>query len=152
MKKRVLSLLLAALMLALPVFAEEAGNPAVTDVALDLLGSSIHYPQVTGLPDAQVQSAVNAAIMESGRIEERINRMAMLMNAPVKLNVSYAYVLEGHVFSCAMLADGAVETTRSTQEWRTVNLDLSTGEEIPFSALFTDEAAARAQIEAILTD
>lgn len=152
MKKRVLSLLLAALMLALPVFAEEAGNPAVTDVALDLLGSSIHYPQVTGLPDAQVQSAVNAAIMESGRIEERINRMAMLMNAPVKLNVSYAYVLEGHVFSCAMLADGAVETTRSTQKWRTVNLDLSTGEEIPFSALFTDEAAARAQIEAILTD
>jgi len=151
MKKRVLSLLAALLMLALPVMAEESADPAVTDVALDLLGSSIHYPQVTGLPDAQVQSAVNAAIMEGGRIEERINRMALLMTSPVKLNVSYAYVLEGNVFSCAMLADGAVETTRSTQEWLTVNADLRTGEEIPFAALFTDEAAAREQIEAILT-
>ena len=152
MKKRFLSLILALMLLALPALAETSDGPTVSDVALDLLGSSIHYPQITGMDDTALQSRINAAIMEGGLIEQRINRMALLMNSPVKLNVSYTYTLAGDVFSCAMLADGAVETTRSTQEWRTVNVSLATGEAIPFGALFTDEAAARELIEGILLD
>ena len=109
----------------------------VRDMSLDLLGSSVHYPQLTGL-DPAVQSTVNAAIMEEGRINDRLTRMAMLSDSPVKLNVSYAYTLQGDVFSCAILADGAVETSRATQVWNTVNYDLSTGEEITFADLFTD--------------
>ena len=150
MLKRIFALLLTLLTLTVPALAETGAAPSVTDVVLDLLGSSIHYPQVTGLADAQVLAAVNAAIVEGGRIEQRINRMAMLMTAPVKLQVSYVHTLSGNVLSVALLSDGAVETTRSTQVWNSVNLDLSTGEEIPFSALFTDEAAARALIEELL--
>lgn len=132
--------------------APAAASPAVTDVALDLLGSSIHYPQLTGLTDAEVQSAVNAAIMEAGAINERITRMAALANAPVKLNVSYAYTLAGDVFSCAILADGAVETSRSTQVWGTLNVDLRTGNEITFADLFTDADAAADAIAALLDE
>ena len=129
-----------------------AGSPDVNDVALDMLGSSIHYPQLTGLADPEVQSAVNAAIMEEGQINARLTRIAGLVNAPVKLTVSYTCTLEGDVFSCAILADGAVETSRATQVWATVNRDLSTGEEITLADLFTDVDAATAFIETYLDE
>ncbi len=153
MCKRILIFLLA-LLLSVPALAETPGEPdgpAVTDVVLDLLGSSIHYPQLAGLDEA-VQQKVNGAILQSGAIESRVSRMAALMNAPVKLHVSYTYTLAGPVFSCAILADGAVETTRSTQVWSTVNLDLRTGDAIPLAALFTDPEAARTAIEGILLE
>ncbi|MBQ2953497.1 MAG: hypothetical protein IJE07_08055 [Clostridia bacterium] len=153
MLKRIFALLLALVTLTLPALADDPPQgPQVTDVALDLLGSSIHYPQLTGMADADLQKAVNDAIMQAGQIEKRINRMAVLMTAPVKLNVSYVCTLTGNVFSCAFLADGAVETTRSTQVWNAVSIDLATGEAIPLGALFTDEAEARALLEALLLE
>lgn len=153
MKHRILALLLILMFSLTFSLAEEV---AVTDVGLDLLGSSVHYPQLTGLADEAVQARINAAIMEKGRINDRISRMAALMNAPVKLNVSYSYtlnaILEGGVFSCAILADGAVETSRATQAWSAVNVDLRTGEEITFADLFKDVDAATAFIETYLDE
>lgn len=142
---------LVCLLLMLTFSLALADAPAVNDMALELLGSSIHYPQLTGL-DPAVQSAVNAAIMEKGQINHRLARMAALGSAPVKLNVSYAYTLQGDVFSCAILADGAVENSRATQVWATVNYDLRTGEEITFADLFTDADAATAFIESYLDE
>ena len=149
MKKRILSLCLILMLLCA---CAQAQTPAATDVGLDLLGSSVHYPQLTGMDDPAVQSAVNAAIMEKGRINDCMTRMAALMNSPVKLNVSYTCTLQGDVFSCAMLADGAVETSRATQVWSAVNYNLATGEEITFADLFTDAEAAVAFIEAYLDE
>lgn len=150
MMKRVISLVLTLMLCAAMAGAEAPDGPTVNDVGLDLMGCSVHYPQVTGLDHAPAQTAVNAAIMENGQIDARISRMAALMNAPVKLNVSYTHTLAGNVFSCAILADGAVQTTRATQLWSTVNFDLATGEEIPFAALFLNEAATREAIEELL--
>ena len=144
-------MMILCLLLMLTFTFSLAESPAVNDVALDLLGSSIHYPQLTGL-DPAVQTAINAAIMEEGQINARLSRMAVLGSAPVKLNVSYAYTLQGDVFSCAILADGAVETSRATQVWATVNYDLRTGEEITFADLFVDADAATAFIEAYLDE
>ena len=149
MKHRILAFCMI-LMLLCPL--AQAEGPAVTDVSMELLGSSIHYPQLTGLEDPAVQSAVNAAIMEKGCINDRLTRMAALASAPVKLSVSYACTLEGNVFSCAILADGAVDTSRSTQVWATVNVNLRTGEEITFADLFTDADAATAFIETYLDE
>ena len=153
MKHRILALLLILMFSLTFSLAEEV---AVTDVGLDLLGSSVHYPQLTGLADEAVQARINAAIMEKGRINDRISRMAALMNAPVKLNVSYSYtlnaILEGGVFSCAILADGAVETSRATQAWSAVNVDLRTGEEITFTDLFIDADEATTFIENYLDE
>ncbi len=150
MKHRILSLCLL-LMLTFTLSLAEASTPAVNDVGLELMGSAVHYPQLTGL-DLAVQTAVNAAIMEKGHINDRLSRMAALLNAPVKLNVSYTYTLQGNVFSCAILADGAVETSRATQVWSAVNYDLSTGQEITFADLFTDADAATAFIESYLNE
>lgn len=150
MMKRIFALCLMLLTLSAAVAEAPAEDPAVHDVALDLLGSSLHYPQVTGLADPALEAAVNGRIMAEGQIEARIARMTALMTAPMKLNVSYTHTLQGNVFSCAFLADGAVETTRAAQVWSAVNLDLSTGEEIAMDDLFTDPAAARSHIEAYL--
>ena len=153
MKHRILAIFLVLMFSLTFSLAEEV---AVTDVGLDLLGSSVHYPQLTGMADEALQARVNAAIMEKGRINDRITRMAALMNAPVKLNVSYSYtlnaILEGGVFSCAILADGAVETSRATQVWSAVNVDLRTGEEITFTDLFIDADEATTFIENYLDE
>ena len=153
MKQRIWVLCVLMMMIFSVCMAETpAAEVAVTDVGLDLMGSSVHYPQLTGLKDAQVQSAVNAAIMEAGQINDRLNRMAALLNAPVKLTVSYAYTLAEDVFSCAILADGSVENSRSTQVWSALNVDLRTGEAITFAELFQDADKATAFIEAYLDE
>ncbi len=149
MKYRILSLYIILMMICTLAFA---GSPDVTDVSLELLGSKVHYPQLTGLAEPTAQTAVNAAIMEKGRINERLTRMAALVNSPVKLDVSYTYTLENDVFSCAILASGAVETSRATQVWSTVNVNLFTGTEIAFADLFTDAEAATAFIETYLDE
>ena len=146
MKHRILILCLLLLTLTTAL-----ADVTVRDMSLEMLGSSVHYPQLTGLEPA-VQSAVNAAVMDKGRINDRLTRMALLTNSPVKLSVSYAYTLQGDVFSCAILADGAVETSRSTQVWSTVNYDLRTGKEITFADLFDDVDRATAFIESYLDD
>ena len=146
MKHRIL--ILGLLLLTLTTALADV---TVRDMSLEMLGSSVHYPQLTGLEPA-VQSAVNAAVMDKGRINDRLTRMALLTNSPVKLSVSYAYTLQGEVFSCAILADGAVETSRSTQVWSTVNYDLRTGKEITFADLFDDVDRATAFIESYLDD
>lgn len=151
MKHRIISICLL-LMLTFTFSTAFAGSPAVTDMSLELMGNAVHYPQLTGLADASVQATVNAAIMEKGRINDRLSRMAALLSSPVKLNVSYTYTLEHDVFSCAFLADGAVETSRATQVWSTININLFTGKEIAFADLFTDVDAATAYIETYLDE
>lgn len=146
MKHRILILCLLLLTLTTAL-----ADVAVRDMSLELLGSSVHYPQLTDL-DPAVQQSVNAAVMDKGRINDRLTRMAMLSDSPVKLSVSYAYTLQGDVFSCAILADGAVETSRATQVWSTLNMNLATGEAITFADLFTDVDAAIAFIETYLDE
>ncbi len=150
MKRRLLAFLMILLLIVPAAWAETPVT--VHDMAMDMMGSSIHYPQLTGLDDPQAQASVNAAIMEAGQINARIARIAALQNAPVKLNVRYAYTLAGDLFSCAILADGAVENSRATQVWASVNLDLRTGEALPLDGLFTDAEAARAFLEAYLDE
>ena len=160
MKQRRFVCLFLALMMALAALCAHAettnetpaASVTVADMGLDLMDNSVHYPQLTGLADEAVQTRVNAAIMDKGQIETRLNRMAMLLSSPVKLRVSYTCTLMGDVFSCAILADGAVETSRSTQVWSAVNADLRTGDEITLDDLFTDAEAATAFIEGYLEE
>ncbi len=175
MMKHWLSLLLAVTLLTLPfaVLGEEplpnetqeaSAAPQTTpvpqespslwieDQGLKLGGSSVHYPVVKGIEDEQLSEKINGTILMEAEINQRLSRMALLMSSPVKLKVTYDARILGDVLSCAVLADGAVETTRGTQVWRSVNLDLRTGEAIPFSELFTDLDAAMELIEDYLTD
>lgn len=143
-----LALALAMTMMLCPAWAEQ--EERIADVAMDLMGCSVHYPQLTGLPDAQVQRDVNALIMEKGEINQRLSRVAQLMNSPVKIAVSYdAFLAEG-IFSCALLADGAVLNSRSTQIYSTVNVDTRSGEVFSLTDVLTEEGVTR--LEALLTE
>ncbi len=149
--KRFSLILLLMTLLCLPFArAEDAAAPTVNDMGLELSGNAVRYPQVTGLADETVQQKVNEALMAAGEIESRLNRMAMLISSPVKMNVSYTCTLSGDVLTCVFLADGAVETTRSTQVYSAVTIDLRNGDIIPFDALFADASAAREGIAAYI--
>ena len=126
--------------------------PQLMEKGLTLGTSSVVYPEITGLQDESIQQQVNDAILRAGKIESRLNRMAVLMSAPVSLTVTYSSALAGDVLSVAMLASGALETERQTQEWAAVNIDLRTGQEITWDDLFTDAEEARARMENAIAD
>lgn len=128
----------------------EATAVTLTDAGLSLGGSCVRYPAVTGMADEALQQRINDAILTTGQIESRLTRMTVLMSLPVGIDVSYTATLTGDVLSVAFLADGALETERSTQEWSAVNINLRTGESIPLDALFTDAEAANDAITALI--
>lgn len=140
--------LLLALTLPFAASGEEvpAETPALTEQGLTLGIHSILYPQVVGLTDEALQSTVNAQIIDAGA-GALLNRLPLVMSGEVPLTLRYDAMLEGDVLSCAMLASGPVETDRTTQVWYAANIDLTTGDSIPLSALFAvDEDTALAAI------
>lgn len=167
---RMAAFLLAAALSAAPCLAEftpvevpQATNapaapeamenvPQITEKGLTLGNNSVKYPEITGMADESIQQQVNDAILQAGKIENRLSRMAVLMSSPVPLTVTYSAALSGDVLSVAILSSGALETERATQEWAAVNIDLRTGQEITFDDLFTDADEARAMMEETIAD
>ena len=167
---RMAAFLLAAALSAAPCLAEftpvevpQATNapaapeamenvPQITEKGLTLGNNSVKYPEITGMADESIQQQVNDAILQAGKIENRLSRMAVLISSPVPLTVTYSAALADDVLSVAILSSGALETERATQEWAAVNIDLRTGQEITFGDLFTDEDEARAKMEETIAD
>ena len=167
---RMAAFLLAAALSAAPCMAEftpvevpQATNapaapeamenvPQITEKGLTLGNNSVKYPEITGMADESIQQQVNDAILQAGKIENRLSRMAVLMSSPVPLTVTYSATLADDVLSVAILSSGALETERATQEWAAVNIDLRTGQEITFGDLFTDADEARAKMEETIAD
>ena len=167
---RMAAFLLAAALSAAPCLAEftpvevpQATNapaapetmenvPQITEKGLTLGNNSVKYPEITGMADERIQQQVNDAILQAGKIENRLSRMAVLMSSPVPLTVTYSAALADDVLSVAILSSGALETERATQEWAAVNIDLRTGQEITFGDLFTDADEARAKMEETIAD
>ena len=104
------------------------------------------------MADESIQQQVNDAILQAGKIENRLSRMAVLMSSPVPLTVTYSAALSGDVLSVAILSSGALETERATQEWAAVNIDLRTGQTITLDDLFTDADEARTMMEDVIAD
>ena len=151
MKKWIATLLL----LLMPCFALAQENAlTLTDAGVDLPGGSIHYPQMQGLDEEQT-TLVNQALLEAGQISQRLERATLLTSAAVKLNVSWqadSQCLAGQVLSVVFTAEGAVNDSRSTHVYTTLNMDLASGENITWADLFQDEEAARAGIASYLED
>ena len=136
-----------------PAAPEATENvPQITEKGLTLGNNSVKYPEITGMADENIQQQVNDAILQAGKIENRLSRMAVLMSSPVPLTVTYSAALADDVLSVAILSSGALETERATQEWAAVNIDLRTGQEITFDDLFTDADEARAKMEETIAD
>lgn len=107
--------------------------PQITEKGLTLGNNSVKYPEITGMADESIQQQVNDAILQAGKIENRLSRMAVLMSSPVPLTVTYSAALADDVLSVAILSSGALETERATQEWAAVNIDCAQGRKSPLA-------------------
>lgn len=150
MKQRLLSLLLILTMMLAPAALAEQPGPALVDGGLELSGSSVHYPQLTGMADEVLQQQLNDRILAAGDIENRLTRLALLMQSPVSMQVTYRATMAGDVLSCVFSALGAVVEERPTHIWSALNVDLTDGSDIAFDRLFTDEEALRRDLEEYL--
>ena len=146
--------MLAALMLAggsAAAAAEAAGQPALTDMQLELGGSRIAYPALTGMADEALQQEINSRLQEDLKINEYLERMTLLIaEESLNIRVGWTGTLRGDVLSCVMSAEGALQNTRNTHQWTWSNLDLRDGHEIGFGELFLDEESARTTLEEYL--
>ena len=123
----------------------------VEDRGLDLSDEiSIHYPAVTGLPDAALEEQINDRIQQDNGIREYLARAAQLISGG-SLKTEWTGGITGEdLFICTVSAEGALETTRSVHALTGSNIDLRDGHGIAPGELFTDEAAAREMIESYL--
>ena len=141
-------LALCALLL-LPV-PGTAGSAATEEKTLEIGGSVMTYPVITGMEDTALQEAVNLRIAEDGNLTGYLTRISQLLSGGT-LRVGWTGgVLGDDVFSCAISAEGAVEGPRPGFVWTWSNIDLTDGHEITLSELFTEEEAARAAMEELL--
>ena len=148
--KKLLTILTAACLLAacVPVCAEGA---EIREKSLELFGSSVCFPAVSGMEDAALEQQVNDRIAADLYEEYYQARMTQLISDDERnITVSWEGAILGDVFSCALEAEGAVRGNRGTHEWAWSNVDLRDGHEITFGELFTDEDAAREAIEEYL--
>ncbi len=147
---RILCLTAALLVFASACAAEEAFQ--IGEEGLDLTDSvSVHYPVLSGGGDAELLTKINSLIREKCRIESYITRMPSLLSGG-SLKAEWKGGLLGDVFSCAVSASGAVESSRPTHVWTAASVDLRDGHGITFAELFTDEDAARETIKAYLEE
>ena len=153
MKK--LLIILAAMILAaawLPAAAEGEG-PALEEKALELAGSSLRFPAVTGMEDAALEESVNGRIREDLHVDEYLQRMnALISDEGRSISVNWNGQLSGNVFSGLLEAEGAVKSLRAGHVWTWSSVDLLDGHEIGLDELFTDPAAAREALEAYLEE
>ena len=146
---------LACLMLAFAGAAFAGTAETVISVesrGLELGESSVEYPVITGMEDEELQDAVNIRILEDTKITERLTRMSQLISEGY-IRVAWTGGIAGDgIFSCAVSAEGALETARNTHEWTWSNIDLKDGHEITMDELFTDPAAAAAAMESYMEE
>ena len=146
--KRILTVLLALVLLMGAVSAAGEGFSA-TDQGLDLSCGSVRYPKLSLPEDPETEKKLNDRLLECGGIPAYLTRLPQLLTGG-EMTVTWSAETGDGVFSCVFSARGAILNRRATHVWTAANLDLTTGEEIPFSALFTDENAARDRIGTIL--
>ena len=118
---------------------------------LELGESTLAYPVVTGLKDAELEKAVNDRILEDLRIPEYVTRISQLISGG-KLKVGWRGGVLGDVLSCAVFAEGAVSSPRTEFVWSRSNIDLQDGHEITWEELFSEPEAAREGMEAWLEE
>ena len=126
-------------------------GPALEEKALELAGSSVRFPAVTGMADEALQETVNSRIREDLRVDEFLQRMNTLISDDAhSITVTWSAGIAGDVFSGLLDAEGSVKSLRPGHVWTWSNADLRDGHEITLDELFTDTDAAREWMETYL--
>ena len=151
--RKILAILAALALAAGPAAAcaEAPAEPALADMQLDLGGSSIIYPVLTGMADETLQQEINKQMQEDLDVNGYLERMTLLIaEENLNIRVEWDGALLGDVLSCVMSAEGALQNTRSTHRWTWCNIDLRDGHRIAVEELFTDMESAQAALEEYL--
>lgn len=144
-------LLLCACPAVNPAWASQpAGSPEVRAVETELNGNAVRYPQLVGLADEAVQQAINDAVVEQGKIAQRMVTLSLLKDGGAGLQVTYEAFLGGGVFSTVLSAKGVMENGRTGQEYAAMSFHLATGQPVTLDELFTDPDAAVSRMEDVL--
>ena len=145
---------LLSLTLCLSTALAETPLPETTvqEVKTEIGENVVAYPQLAGMADEAVQSAVNNAIVEKADIAQRMVTLATLPADGSGLTVTYDAYLGAGIFSTAIHAHGVMENGRSGDTVTALCFDLTTGRALTLSDLFTDPLSATAAMESILTD
>ena len=152
-RQGILKGLCLALMLATGLSSALAGEARLEVRSLELAGSRVSFPAVTGMENEALEKQVNERIQADLRVTDFLQRMNTLISDEKRqVTVGWEGILEGDIVSGCLDAEGAVETLRNTQLWTWTNADLRDGHEIAFGELFSDEEAAREGIESYLED
>ena len=144
MKKWLICLLILALSLTPALAEEEAAALTLTRQGLALGEGWVYYPQVEGMADEALLQTVNDALLQALDAQGLLTRLALTMQNPTPLRADYTAFLAEDVLSVVMEVSGPLADERTTHQWRTVNIDLRTGQAIALDDLFTDAQAARA--------
>ena len=128
-------------------------GPALEDMGLELAGSSLRFPAVTGMEDEALQETVNSRIREDLGVDKYLQQMnALISDDAHSITVTWSAQIAGDVFSGLLDAEGAVNSLRPGHEWAWSSVDLRDGHEITLEELFTDADAARDWMETYLED
>ena len=151
--RKLLTMLTGICLAAAMAAGASADGPAIGEKALELAGSSVRFPAVSGMEDEALQEAVNSRIREDLQVDGYLQRMnALISDEGHSITVAWKGGIAGEVFSGLLDAEGAVKSLRSGHVWTWSNVDLRDGHEITADELFTDAEAARAGLEAYLEE
>lgn len=122
----------------------------VAEVSTAIGDNSVRYPQLESMADAQIQQAINDAVVEKAKIAQRLVTLGTLQSGGTGLKVDYDAYVGGDIFSAVIDAVGIMENGRSGQSYTGMAFDLATGEPLELTALFSDVDGAVAYMEATL--
>lgn len=146
MLKKWLGAFCAALLLLSCACAETA---EVVEVATQIGENYVRYPQLQGMENEEMQSAINDEIVLEAGISDRLLTLITLgENGSLRVD-EQAFLLEDGIFSAVLSARGKLGRERDGHAYTAFAYDLSTGERLTLEALFTDVQAAVAKMEAI---
>lgn len=141
--------LLCLLTVCLVLFAFGAHALQLTEVRTEIGENTVAYPQLTGMENASVQSAINDEIVLSSSAANHLVTL-LTLGENGRLQVDYeAAILEDEIFSAVVDARGKMPGARDGHVYTALTFDLATGEKILLEDLFTDVSEAIEKMEEI---
>ena len=101
--KKLLTLLAGICLAAVMITGAAGEGPAIEEKALELAGSSLRFPAVSGMEDGALQETVNSLIRADLGVDEYLQRMnALISDEGRSIDVTWRGGIAGEVFSALL--------------------------------------------------
>ena len=127
----------------------EKNEVQITEIATEIGGHFVRYPQLAGMQDEALQRQINDDIVLSSGVSDHLITLVTLGQSPWGLQVDHrSQILDGRVFSTVISAKGKIGNQRDAHVYTALCYDLVSGERLALQDLFADVEAAAAYMEA----